>query len=517
MAAGRRRLLRGAAAGDAQLNVADANALLAENNNVVTDLSKLGKAGTKFTHDFFLSATLLSFPQDAVGEVAKLPGVTSAVPGLIQRVQHETGTVPDIVASIKTGGKTYTQTTRPAPLTDAERQAFQECLAAKGVTIGAAPADGGGRDRWTATAGWRRRRRRRRWVRVRRRQPRVRRLPARAVPASSTHRSRCRSQTINQVVNPPSTDITNTHYDAAGVDPAKQHSGLITVDQLTKGRWFAQNATNEVLISTSYADTNKLDVGSKLTINGKTYDVVGLVKPSLTGGTADVYFPLATLQNLAGKQDRVTQILVSAKNSSDVDKVAAEIKQALPGAEVVTTKQLADQATGSLADAHSLAGSVGGALAVIVLAAAFVIAALLTLSSISKRVREIGTLRAIGWSKGRVVRQLVGETMGIAVIGGVFGLLIGAGVCWAVNQSSTTLTANTVGVAGTASGSTAGLIGLAQSTASSTTQVALSASLTPATLVLGLVFALVGGLVAGLVGSWRAARLAPAAALRDIG
>ena len=257
-----------------------------------------------------------------------------------------------------------------------------------------------------------------------------------------------------------------------------------------------------MLISTSYADTNKLDTGSKLTINGETYDVVGLVKPSLTGGTADVYFPLATLQDLAGKQDRVTQILVSAKNSSDVDKVAAEIKQALPGAEVVTTKQLADQATGSLADAHSLAGSVGAALAVIVLAAAFVIAALLTLSSISKRVREIGTLRAIGWSKSRVVRQLVGETMGIAVIGGVFGLLIGAGVCWAVNQSSTTLTANTVGVAGTASGSTAGLIGLAQSTASSTTQVALSASLTPATLVLGLVFALVGGLVAGLVGSW---------------
>src|SRR6185295_11351323 len=91
---------------------------------------------------FFLSATLLSFPQDAVIEVSKQPGVTSAVPGLVQRVQHETGTVPNIVASIKTGGQTYTQTTRPAPLTDAEREAFRQCLQAKGVEIG--PGAGGG-------------------------------------------------------------------------------------------------------------------------------------------------------------------------------------------------------------------------------------------------------------------------------------------------------------------------------------------------------------------------------------
>ena len=45
----------------------------------------------------------------------------------------------------------------------------------------------------------------------------------------------------------------------------------------------------------------------------------------------------------------------------------------------------------------------------------------------------------------------------------------------------------------------------------------MNAPLHPATLLLGVVFALVGGLLAGIVGGWRAARLAPAAALRDIG
>ncbi len=487
-----------------QLNTQDATALLNEHSNVVTDLSKLGKAGTKFTHDFFLSATLLSFPQDAVSEVEKLPGVTRAVPGLVQRVQHETGTVPNIVASIKTGGQTYTQTTRPAPLTAAEREAFQQCLQAKGVQIGpGAGGTGGGRRGGFGGRG------------IRNNPAFEDCLPARfrefraqfTVPL----------QTINQVVNPPRTDITNTTYNVAGVDPANQHEGLVTVDQLTKGRWIAPGAPNEVLLNVAYANTKKLAVGSKLTINGTSYDVVGLVQPTLTGSVADVYFPLTTLQKLASKPNRVTQILVKANSSGDVDKVAAAIKQQLPGAEVVTTKSLADQASGSLKDAHDLTSRFGGVLAVIVLIAAFVSAVLLTLSSIAKRVREIGTLRAIGWSKSRVVRQLLGETLGIAVVGAALGLLIGWGASAAVDHSSTKLTATTPGVAGTASGSAGALIGIAQSTAQTTTKVALSAPLHASTLLLGVLFALIGGLIAGLVESWRAARLAPATALRDIG
>ena len=52
--------------GSESLNRDDVNALLQSNQAVVTDLSKLGKPGTKFTHDFFLPATLLTFPQQAV-------------------------------------------------------------------------------------------------------------------------------------------------------------------------------------------------------------------------------------------------------------------------------------------------------------------------------------------------------------------------------------------------------------------------------------------------------------------
>jgi ABC-type antimicrobial peptide transport system permease subunit len=493
------------------LNRADVDALLAENSNVTTDLSKLGNPGDQFTRDFFLSATLVSFPQDAVAEIAKLDGVTSATGGLVQLASHQTGTVPKIVASVQTGGQTFTQTVRPDPMTDAERTAFQQCLADKGVQIGGDGAAGGTQQAGPQAGGGG-------GGGGRGANPAFDEcLPARFRELRAQFTSPL--QTIEQAVNPPQTDIKSESYTAAGVDPSQPNVGLVTKEQLTSGRWLATGAKDEILVNVAYANTKSLAIGGTIPINGVDYKIVGLVRPTLSGSTADVYFPLATLQELAGKASRVTSVLVKVKDSASVDKVAAAIRTQLPGAEVVTTKALADQVTGSLADARSLAGRLGGALAAIVLASAFVIAVLLTLSSISKRVREIGTLRAIGWSKARVVRQLLGETLGIGLLGGVLGLGVGALVAAAVAAFSPSLTATSAGIPGlgSSSGQLAQVFGQAANAAATTKHFTLSAPLRPTTMLLGVAFALFGGLLAGLVGGWRAARLAPAVALRDLG
>ncbi|TMK18493.1 MAG: ABC transporter permease, partial [Actinobacteria bacterium] len=194
-----------------------------------------------------------------------------------------------------------------------------------------------------------------------------------------------------------------------------------------------------------------------------------------------------------------------------------QIQTALPGAEVVTTRSLASQVTGSLSDARKLADRLGGALGVIVLAAAFVIAMLLTLGSIAKRVREIGTLRAIGWSRGRVVRQILAETIGIGLLGGIIGLGIGVAAAYAVGAFSPTLTATTSGVPNFSTSSLAQFFGSAVPSTVRSTTVALKPPVHPMTLAYGVGFALVGGLIAGAVGGWRASRLSPAEALRSVG
>ena len=508
----------GAAVGLNGANASDATALLAENSNVTTDLSKLGPAGTQFTHDFFLSSTLLSFPSDALTATVNVPGVASATAGLTQLVEHQTGTVPTQTATFVTGGETLTATTTPAPLTDAEQAAVQTCLQNSGVRIGErgqatatvtpktgggpAPAPGGAPDsglRFGRGGG-----------------AFQACLPARFQQYTASITTARRS--ISQAVNPPSTDINTTSYTAAGIDPASPTSGLVTTSQLVAGHWLGTGsaAANQILLNQSYASQHADGVGSQLPINGAMYTVVGLVKPTLTGTIADVYFPLSTIQNLAGKPGRITQILVKVKDASQVNTVANRIQAELPGATVITTQSLANQVTGSLKDVKKLADSLGGALGVIVVAAAFVIAMLLTLSSVGKRVREIGTLRAIGWSRGRVVRQIVAETVGIGLVAGALGIALGFGASAAVAAFSPTLTANTVGVSTFQGSSLSSLFGQSTQAVTTTSTIHLTAPIHPLTLVIGVGLAVLGGLIAGGVGAARAARLSPSEALRNL-
>ena len=489
-----------------QLNGQDQAALLNANSSVLTDLSKLGPAGTKFTHDFFVPGTLITFPQPAVATVASVAGVQSAVPGLSLQAVHETGTVPQITDTVQTGGQTITSVQQPAPLTSAERLAVFTCLQSSGgFTRGGSPPSpgaspgpnpgGGGLDEGRFGSAIQKC------------------LPARlqqyvaqvVVPA----------QTINRIINPPATDTQTKTYTVGGVNPADPTTGLVTAAQVTSGSWFTTSPANQVLVNTAYASSNGITAGQTLTINGTTFTVIGLVSPTLTGNISDIYFDLTTLQSMSTNPSRVNEILVKVSSSSSVDGVAAAIHRSIPGAQVLTAKSLANQVSGSLADAHTLASSLGVALAVIILLAAFLLAALLTTSSVSKRVHEIGTLRAIGWRRGRVVRQIVAETVGIGVLGAIAGVLIGFGVAAAVNHLGPTLSSTTTGAAVGAS-SVAGIFHQS-STVSANQSIHLQTVITWQTVLLGVAFALLGGLLAGIVGGWRASRLAPADALRHLG
>jgi putative ABC transport system permease protein len=135
---------------------------------------------------------------------------------------------------------------------------------------------------------------------------------------------------------------------------------------------------------------------------------------------------------------------------------------------------------------------------------------LLTLSSVGKRVRELGTLKALGWTQGMVVRQVAAESLAQGVLGGIVGVALGIAIPLAIGAFGPRLTASST------TGSSS-LFGLGVSTArTATSSIALSAPVGLAVLALGFGLALLGGLVAGTAGAMRAARLRPADALRQV-
>jgi ABC-type antimicrobial peptide transport system permease subunit len=496
------------------VNTSDRDALNQNNSSVLTDLAKLGPPGTQFSNDFFVNGTLITFPQSAVSDVSKIKGVVVAVPALSLQALHETGTVPSVTDTVTTGGQTLTQTVTPPPVTAAQAQAVLQCLQASGV-ITVPPGASAAIAALPPTATFP--------------TSTVTGLAGEALATFGTAFTNCLppqfkqyvfnvivpQQTITKVLNPPSTNTQTTDYTVAGVDPSNPSSGLITKAQLVKGGWFTKNPANEILVSSAYANTKGISVGQTWTIDKVGYKVVGLVNPTLTGDTSDIYFDLPTLQSSSSQPGRIDEILVKVANSSDVTAVATTIKKELPGATVLTSKQLAGQVNGSLSDAKKLAGDLGVALGVIILIAALLIAALLTLSSVAKRVREIGTLRAIGWSRGRVVNQILAEMFGIGVLGAVIGVGVGLGICALVDAVGPTLSYTVSGA--TVGASSASSLAHIATAATRTSTVRVQTSISVVSVIGAVVIALLGALLAGLAGAWRAARLSPTDALRDLG
>lgn len=313
-------------------------------------------------------------------------------------------------------------------------------------------------------------------------------------------------------------DFDVNNYSVYGADVTKPALGPLTSSKITSGRTFKSTETNAkvVVADTSYAKEKKLKVGSTVTVKGTKFKVIGIATPDSGDAAANLYIPLKQAQTLADAKNKVTTIYVKATDSQRIDSVKSAIQKNISGTTVTTSADLADTVSGSLSTASSLATSVGKWLSIAVLVAAFLVAGLLTSSAVSRRVREFGTLKALGWKSGRVTRQVVGEAIVNGLLGGALGIAVGLAGAYAVTAISPTLEAQLGGGTGGGPGGGGFGGGPMRQTASSTLDVALTAPVSLTTVALAVGLAVAGGLIAGAFGGWRASRLRPADALRRV-
>ena len=308
-------------------------------------------------------------------------------------------------------------------------------------------------------------------------------------------------------------------YSVVGVDVAHQGLGPLASMKITSGKTFtsAQTSAKVALVSKSYAKEKKYKVGSTFKISGTKFTVIGIVTPDSSESTTDLFVPLKLAQTLGDAKNEVTTIYVKATDSKQISTVKKAIQSNISGTTVTTSADLASTVSGSLSTASSLATSVGKWLSVAVLAAAFLVAALLTSSAVSRRVREFGTLKALGWPSRNVTRQVVGESIVNGLVGGALGIALGVGAAYAVTAISPKLTAqlgSTGGGGGMGGGPGGG--GPGQQSTQNTLEIALTAPVSLTTIALAVGLAVTGGLIAGAMGGWRASRMRPADALRSV-
>ena len=331
-----------------------------------------------------------------------------------------------------------------------------------------------------------------------------------------------------------SANVSLQSFTVDGVDTGNLALGPLSSSKITSGTTFtsADSDATVAVVDSAYAKSKSLAVGSTATVGGKSFKVIGIATASSGASTANIYIPLTEAQTLADMKGEVTTVYVQAASSTEIASVKSAIEKNVSGTTVTTSADLASQVTGSLSTAANLATSLGKWLSIAVLLAAFLISSLLTSAAVNRRIREFGTLKALGWRSRRVIGQVVGEAMVNGLIGGALGIALGLAGSFAISSFSPTLTAST----GSASASTSGAsgpgagggfgggggtsggggFGHAAKAVADTVSVHLTAPVTLTAVALAVALALAGGLTAGAFGGWRASRLRPADALRRV-
>jgi putative ABC transport system permease protein len=316
-----------------------------------------------------------------------------------------------------------------------------------------------------------------------------------------------------------------------GVDIAHPGYGPLASARLTKGRDFTSTDENSdvALVDANYAIAHGLTINDTVTLAGTKFTIIGILSQDEATSPPGVYIPFARAQALGVNpatgdplKNQATTIYVTAASSADIALVQREIQRAMPKATVSSSANLASQITGSLASTAKLANDLGRWLAILVLIAAFALASLLTSAAVSRRVREFGTLKALGWRGSRIVGQVLGESVTTGIIGGLAGVGVGfAGVAIiaavAPKLTASVPVAGSTGAPQTQTAGPGGQLSSIQSAAHATVSVPMSANVTLTAILLAVLLAVAGGLLAGSLGGWRAARLRPVTALSKVG
>ena len=311
-----------------------------------------------------------------------------------------------------------------------------------------------------------------------------------------------------------------------GIDPAAVIGPMSSVS-VSDGRLLTadDNGENVAVLDSTYATSAELGVGDTFEVGGEDFEVVGIVNSTSSDAdtASNVYIPLDVAQSLSGAGDVVSTVYVQTTSSDNIASVQSALETALPDASVSSQSDLASTVSGSLSTASNLITNLGTWLSIIVLLVAVGLAVLFTTSGIARRTRELGTLKAIGWSNGRIVRQVAGESMVQSLIGGLAGLVVGLAGVLVINLISPTISGGTQAagpMGGGASGDGApggGMPGAIGQAVSSASEIVLNAPLSVGVIALALGLSVAAGVIAGGFGGWRAARLSPAESLRAVG
>lgn len=180
------------------------------------------------------------------------------------------------------------------------------------------------------------------------------------------------------------------------------------------GRPFA--APDEAIADDIMAQQRHLKVGSRITLLNHTFTVTGIVAH---GKGARFFIPIQTAQEIAGAEQRVSMFYVRSKG--DTEAARAQILNLIPQSSVRSLSEYVSLMTSSNLPQLKPFTRTMVWLGIVI---SFLVVLLNMHTMVMERTREVGILKALGFTRLAVVRMLLGETLILALLGTTLGILL---------------------------------------------------------------------------------------------
>jgi putative ABC transport system permease protein len=289
---------------------------------------------------------------------------------------------------------------------------------------------------------------------------------------------------------------------------------------IIEGRTLQEGDSGVVLLSKNNTEYFGAGVGDTITIANSTFEVVGIYDAPDNLNKKKVYMALSDAQEVTGLEGQVNQLDVYAEDKSQVDDIAAEIQQLYPEIELTTYEErlsrlestqemyesMLENSESTLAQTQAVAYQEIG----IAMVATSLIVLFTMLYTVRERTHEIGVLKAIGFSNGSIMSQLMMEGIFMSVIAGIIGVAIGSVATPLLSSVLLPAVNPRFGGGPNSGGSFISDFGVRDSAFQSS----IAATVNPQIMLLSFILAIVLGAVGTLYPAWRASRTSPMEALK---
>jgi putative ABC transport system permease protein len=208
-----------------------------------------------------------------------------------------------------------------------------------------------------------------------------------------------------------------------GVEPAGVTAqGLEVVD----GRALAAGDRRTVLLGSSLALALEKHPSQTLSIEGTSFEVAGIFQTADAIESNTILAPLADVQELMGRPGQVSEFQIRAPsvaaNPAARTRLCREIESIRDSAgrsfgfKALPTQQFVDTDTET-----RLTWAMAWGTSVVAVALSLIAMLNTMLMSVLERTKEFGLLRAVGWTRGRVIRMILGESLAIGLFAAVLG------------------------------------------------------------------------------------------------